>query len=213
MDENRAYRVVDALRERGVPAHVAREGVGLIGIRVVIFDGREAVWDTDGTAGLEAQVMRDGVLVGFVPHDPGIGGLRRGPGHRRDRPRRLRPAGGASCAPPHPRRPRRCPARAASSAASGTASADLRLAGVAALGGSTLDMGDQRVARASGAGRCGRSVWWDATSSAPRARPMTEPNQYTLGDMGMTVERGASPATRSTPWSARTTATATAGST
>jgi hypothetical protein len=25
------------------------------------------MWDTDGTAGLEAQVMRDGVLVGFVP--------------------------------------------------------------------------------------------------------------------------------------------------
>src|SRR5258705_1545487 len=67
MDENRANRVVDALRERGIPAHVAREGVGLIGIRVVIFDGREALWDTDGTAGLEAQVMRDGVLVGFVP--------------------------------------------------------------------------------------------------------------------------------------------------
>jgi|SRR6185369_14302626 len=71
MDENRAYRVVDALRERGVPAHVAREGVGQIGIRVVIFDGREAIWDTDGTAGLEAQVMRDGVLVGFVPMIPG----------------------------------------------------------------------------------------------------------------------------------------------
>src|SRR3954464_7063271 len=67
MDENRAYRVGDALREQGVPAHVAREGVGQIGIRVVIFDGREAIWDTDGTAGLEAQVMRDGVLVGFVP--------------------------------------------------------------------------------------------------------------------------------------------------
>ena len=25
------------------------------------------MWDTDGTASLEAQVMRDGVLVGFVP--------------------------------------------------------------------------------------------------------------------------------------------------
>jgi hypothetical protein len=25
------------------------------------------MWDTDGTAGLEAQVMRDGMLVGFVP--------------------------------------------------------------------------------------------------------------------------------------------------
>jgi hypothetical protein len=67
MDENRAHRVVDALRERGVPAHVARVGVGQIGIQVVIFDGREAIWDTDGTAGLEAQVMRDGVLVGYVP--------------------------------------------------------------------------------------------------------------------------------------------------
>ena len=25
------------------------------------------MWDTDGTASLEAQVMRNGVLVGFVP--------------------------------------------------------------------------------------------------------------------------------------------------
>ncbi len=71
MDENRARRVVDALRDRGVPAHIAREGVGLIGVRVVLGDGREAVWDTDGTAGLEAQVMRDGVLVGFVPQIEG----------------------------------------------------------------------------------------------------------------------------------------------
>src|SRR5438445_10412885 len=67
MDERRAGRVVAALRERGVPAHVARDGVGQFGIRVALPDGREAVWDTDGTAGLEAQVMRDGVLVGFVP--------------------------------------------------------------------------------------------------------------------------------------------------
>jgi hypothetical protein len=29
------------------------------------------VWDTDGTAGLEAQVMRNGMLVGFVPVIPG----------------------------------------------------------------------------------------------------------------------------------------------
>jgi hypothetical protein len=71
VDENRALRVVDALRERGVPAHVARTGVGQIGIRVVLPDGREAVWDTDGAAGLEATVMRNGVLVGFVPLIPG----------------------------------------------------------------------------------------------------------------------------------------------
>src|SRR5574342_1012240 len=67
MDENRARRVVDALRERGVPAHVAQTGVGQVGVRVVIFDGREALWDTDGAAGLEATVLRDGTLVGFVP--------------------------------------------------------------------------------------------------------------------------------------------------
>ncbi len=67
MDENRAQRVVDALRARGVPAHLAREGVSQFGIRVTLPDDREAVWDTDGTAGLEAQVMRDGVLVGYVP--------------------------------------------------------------------------------------------------------------------------------------------------
>lgn len=71
MDEMRAQRVVDALRARGVPAHMARMGVGQIGVRVVLSDGREAVWDTDGTAGLEAQVMRNGVLVGFVPHIEG----------------------------------------------------------------------------------------------------------------------------------------------
>jgi hypothetical protein len=69
MDENRARRVVDALRDRGVPAHLARPRMGLtqFGIRVDLFDGREALWDTDGTAGLEAQVMRNGTLVGFVP--------------------------------------------------------------------------------------------------------------------------------------------------
>jgi hypothetical protein len=58
---------VDALRDRGINAHVAREGVYQIGVRVMLSDGREAVWDTDDTPGLEAQVMRDGMLVGFVP--------------------------------------------------------------------------------------------------------------------------------------------------
>jgi hypothetical protein len=67
MEENRARRVVDALRDRGVPAHVERAAVNRFGVRVVLPDGREAIWDADGTAGLEAEVMRDGVLVGFVP--------------------------------------------------------------------------------------------------------------------------------------------------
>jgi len=73
MDEARARRVVGALRERNVFAHVKlpQAGITQYGIRVVLPDGREAVWDTDGTAGLEAQVMRNGVLVGFVASIPG----------------------------------------------------------------------------------------------------------------------------------------------
>jgi hypothetical protein len=67
MDENRARRVVDALRDRGVDAMLAKAGVYQFGIRIALRDGREAIWDTDGTAGLEAQVMRDGMLVGYVP--------------------------------------------------------------------------------------------------------------------------------------------------
>ncbi|MFL6161764.1 MAG: hypothetical protein ACJ74U_06000 [Jatrophihabitantaceae bacterium] len=67
MEENRARRVVDALRDRGVNAQIARAGVYRFGVRIQLADGREAEWDTDGTAGLEAQVMRNGVLVGYVP--------------------------------------------------------------------------------------------------------------------------------------------------
>jgi hypothetical protein len=67
MDEFRARRVVDSLRDRGVNAHLLRGGIGQFGIRVSLPGGREAEWDTDGTVGLEAQVMRDGMLVGYVP--------------------------------------------------------------------------------------------------------------------------------------------------
>src|SRR6201992_4545510 len=66
MDEFRARRVVDSLRDRGVNAHLYR-GAGEYGVRVSLPGARTAEWDTDGTAGLEAQVMRDGMLVGFVP--------------------------------------------------------------------------------------------------------------------------------------------------
>src|SRR6516165_10311670 len=71
MDEFRARRVVDALRDRGVNAHLLRSGVGQFGVRVSLPGSREAEWDTDGTAGLEAQVMRDGMLVGYVPQIEG----------------------------------------------------------------------------------------------------------------------------------------------
>ena len=71
MDEFRARRVVDALRDRGVDAHLFRASTTQFGVRVSLAGGREAEWDTDGTAGLEAQVMRDGMLVGFVPQIEG----------------------------------------------------------------------------------------------------------------------------------------------
>ncbi len=71
MDEFRARRVVDSLRDRGVNAHLLRGGIGQFGVRVSLSGGRQAEWDTDGTAGLEAQVMRDGMLVGYVPRIEG----------------------------------------------------------------------------------------------------------------------------------------------
>src|SRR4051795_6639653 len=68
MDEAIAADVVERLRSRRLFAHVNRRaGVYNVGVRVVIPDGREAIWDNDGAAGLEAMVLRDGVLVGFVP--------------------------------------------------------------------------------------------------------------------------------------------------
>lgn len=67
MEEIKARRVVDALRERGTDADLARVAIHQFGVTVRLSDGREAVWDSDGTATLEAQVMRDGILVGFVP--------------------------------------------------------------------------------------------------------------------------------------------------
>jgi len=70
MDEFRARRVVDALRDRGIDAHLLR-GASEFGVRVPLPGGRQAEWDTDGTAGLEAQVMRDGMLVGYVPQIEG----------------------------------------------------------------------------------------------------------------------------------------------
>jgi hypothetical protein len=72
MEEERARRVVDTLRARNVFAHVKlpQAGITQYGIRVVLPDGREAIWDNDGTAGLEAQIMRNGILVGYVASIP-----------------------------------------------------------------------------------------------------------------------------------------------
>jgi hypothetical protein len=71
VDENRAYRIVDVLRAKGLDAHMEKAGVYQFGIAVRLPRGRTAVWDSDGTLGLEAQVMADGMLVGFVPQIEG----------------------------------------------------------------------------------------------------------------------------------------------
>ncbi|MEP7054881.1 MAG: hypothetical protein ABI912_06500 [Actinomycetota bacterium] len=70
MEEATARAVVDKLRARGGFAHVHPVGVYEYSVRMVLRDGREAIWDADGAAGLEAVVMRDGVLVGLVETIP-----------------------------------------------------------------------------------------------------------------------------------------------
>ena len=94
MDENQARRVADALRERGIDAHLENAGIDIYGVRVVLPDRREAIWGNEGTASLEAEVLLDGDLVGFVPEIPGSGAFDDAPGGGRHRAGRLRPAGG-----------------------------------------------------------------------------------------------------------------------
>jgi hypothetical protein len=71
MDENRARRVADALRDRGIDAHLETAGIDVYGVRVVLGGRREAIWGNEGTASLSAQVLLEGDLVGFVPEIPG----------------------------------------------------------------------------------------------------------------------------------------------
>jgi hypothetical protein len=71
MDENRARRVADALRDRGIDAHLHKAGYDSCGVRVSLVGGREALWGAEGTSGLEAEVLLDGDLVGFVAEIPG----------------------------------------------------------------------------------------------------------------------------------------------
>jgi hypothetical protein len=71
MDENRARRVTDALRDRGIAAHLLKSGVDAYAVQVPAGQGRQAVWGSEGTTGLEAEVLLEGDLVGFVPQVPG----------------------------------------------------------------------------------------------------------------------------------------------
>ncbi|MEU9619437.1 MULTISPECIES: hypothetical protein [unclassified Streptomyces] len=75
MDGERARRLVAALRDRNVMAHLVEAGVYEFGIRVVLDEGVEALWDIDGASGLDAEIVGDGVLIGFVPHVPGSEGF------------------------------------------------------------------------------------------------------------------------------------------
>ncbi|HVT21854.1 MAG TPA: hypothetical protein VHE57_10735 [Mycobacteriales bacterium] len=71
MEESVAEDVVERLRAHRIFASVNRRvGVYNVGVRVVIPDGREVIWDNDSAAGLEAMILRNGVLVGFVPQIP-----------------------------------------------------------------------------------------------------------------------------------------------
>jgi hypothetical protein len=71
MEAGEVEQVVTGLRARGIVAHVHRPGINRVCVRVVRPDGSEALWDTDGAMGLEAQVMANGMLVGFIPTIPG----------------------------------------------------------------------------------------------------------------------------------------------
>jgi hypothetical protein len=71
VDENRARRVADALRDRGINAHLRKSGIDAYSVQVPAGDGREAIWGSEDTSGLEAEVLLDGDLVGFVPEIPG----------------------------------------------------------------------------------------------------------------------------------------------
>jgi hypothetical protein len=71
MDENRARHVVDALRERGVNAHLENAGIDVYGVKVLLNGRREAIWGNEGTSSLSAQVLLEGDLVGFVAEIPG----------------------------------------------------------------------------------------------------------------------------------------------
>jgi len=75
MDETRARHVTDALRDRGINAHLKKSGVDAYAVQVLLPGGREAVWGSENTTGLEAEVLEDGDLVGFVPQIPGSEGF------------------------------------------------------------------------------------------------------------------------------------------
>ena len=75
METGAAEDVVAQLHRWNLPASVVPRGGGRAAVRVRLPLQREAVWDSDSADGLRAQVLRDGILVGYVPELPGTRGL------------------------------------------------------------------------------------------------------------------------------------------
>jgi hypothetical protein len=71
MEENRARRITDALRDRGINAHLDKRGISAYAVRISLSGGREAIWGAEDIGALEAEVLLDGDLVGYVPEIEG----------------------------------------------------------------------------------------------------------------------------------------------
>ncbi len=65
MDEDGALAMARALAKRGVGCRVTSARPSEYRLLVGLTDGREALWDGHGDV-LEARVLRDGALLGFV---------------------------------------------------------------------------------------------------------------------------------------------------
>ncbi len=63
---SQAEAVVAELQRRDIFAHVKPTGLSTAAIRIQLPTRAEAIWDGSG-AGLEAQILRDGMLVDFIP--------------------------------------------------------------------------------------------------------------------------------------------------
>jgi hypothetical protein len=60
-----------ARRPSRIAAHLRKSGIDAYSVQVPAGQGREAIWGAEGTTGLEAEVLQDGDLVGFVSQIPG----------------------------------------------------------------------------------------------------------------------------------------------
>ena len=85
--------VADALRDRGIDAHLENAGIDIYGVRVVLLDRREAIWATKAPSPWRPKFCWTGTWSVSCP-DTWLGELRRRADGGRHRAGRLRPAGG-----------------------------------------------------------------------------------------------------------------------